>query len=447
MVPLAVSGPFRRLLDGLGNKWTAAVIDLLARRDARFSDLLADCKVTPKMLTRVLRDLEAEGILTRGAWPGQTGHPRYQLTARGHTLHTHLKALEGWIEGAAVQPPAPDPAAGPRADASGAATASPPAVTETEADDTSSFTWGHPRVHLALATASMERTRRLLAAVLGTPVPDTSAAEIVRDGARHPLEVCAWRFENLVLELVASTDGSGPVAEFTRRRPAGIHHFSYYVGHSAEPRSRWLAQQADGVVWGHGTYAAFDFLDDLGVNISVADRAGIPANSWPVVEVPRSSPFFHVTHLGVLVTDIRRTLATYQRIFGGPAPRVRHYTPVFTPVTSADARAAIHLATCEQPNVAVQYCEPSGDSPLSRFLAAGGSGVFALDFNVGERLSEVAAHLATLGGRPIVETPKGDFVLVQMPPETGFSIGLSGRVASKASRTHRPDQPPSRRTA
>lgn len=445
MVPLAVSGPLRHLLDGLGNKWTAAVIDLLARHDARFSDLLADCQVTPKMLTRVLRNLEADGILVRGAWPGQTGHPRYQLTARGHTLHAHIKALEAWTEGATLQPPEPGPAPRPRPEV--ASTAADQVAAAAQAGDPGGFSWGHPRVHLALATADMDRTRHLLAAVFGTPVPDASATEIMRDNVRYPLAVCAWRFENLVLELVASTDGTGPVAEFTRRRPAGVHHFSYYVGHSAEPRSRWLAQQADGVVWGYGTYAAFDFLDELGVNISVADRAGIPANSWPVVEVPRTSPFFHVTHLGVLVSDIRRTLATYQRVFGGPAPRVRHYTPAFTPVTQADARAAIHLATCEQPNVAVQYCEPAGDSPFGRFLTSGGSGVFALDFNVGDRLGEVAAQLSALGGQSIVEGPKGDFLLVQMPPETGFSIGLSGRVGAKTSRTHAVEHAPSRRTA
>ncbi|MGE0392099.1 MAG: winged helix-turn-helix transcriptional regulator [Vicinamibacterales bacterium] len=434
MPPLAVSGPLRRLLDGLGNKWTAAVIDLLARRDARFSDLLADCHVTPKMLTRVLRDLEADGIVARGAWPGQTGHPRYRLTVAGHALHAHLKALEAWTEATGARPPAPA-SAPPAALGTTGAAAEP-------ADEPGAFVWGHPRVHLALATATMEHTRRLLAGVLGTPVPGVSTTEIMREGVRYGLQVCAWRFENLVLELVASTDGLGPFAEYTRRRPAGVHHFSYYVGHSAEPRSRWLAQRADGVVWGHGTYAAFDFLSDLGVNISVADRAGIPANSWPVVEVPRSSPFFHVTHLGVLVHDLHRTLATYQGIFGGPAPRVRHYTPPFMPSARAGGEAAIHVATCEQPNVAVQYCEPSGESPLRRFLAAGGSGVYTLDFNVGDRLAEVTASLAALGGEPIIEGPKGDYVLVQMPPETGFSIGLWGRAAAKASRTV-----PSRRSA
>jgi len=433
VTPLAVDGPLRRLLDTLGNKWTAAVIDLLARDDARFSDLLAGCQVTPKMLTRVLRDLEADGIVARGAWPGQTGHPRYQLTARGHALYQHLKALAAWTVDASLQTPEArvSPRARPETPGDGAvrAGASDPG------HDAGAFAWGRPRVHLALATAAMDSSRRLLAAVFGTSVPEASPTEIIRDGVAYGLEVCAWRFENLVLELVGSRDHAGPFAEFTRRRPAGIHHFSYYVGRSVEARTRWLAQQADGVVWQHGTYAAYDFQDDLGLNICVSDRTTIPANSWPVMEIPRASPFFHVTHLGILVSDIHRALTAYQRIFGGPVPRVRHFTPPFAPTPQSHGHGAVHLATCEQPNVAVQFCEPSGENPFGRFLEAGGNGVFALDFNVGERLPEVVTRLQALGGQVILEGPKADYALVQMPGEAGFSVGLSGRATSKASRS------------
>lgn len=442
MAPLAVTGPLRRLLDMLGNKWTATIIDLLARRDARFSDLLAEGRVTPKMLTRVLRDLETEGIVIRGAWPGQSGYPRYQLSPRGHALHAHLHGLDRWANDLSQVAAPALAASGPQP------TPAPDTATPADgSDEAGVFTWGRPRMHIAIATATLDRSRRLLASLFGTLVPETRTNEIMRDGVRYTIEVCAWRFENMVLELVGSRDDDGPFAEFTRRRPAGVHHLSYYVGRSAGPRTRWLAQQADGIVWGHGTYAAFDFQEDLGVNISVADRTAISANAWPVVEVPRSSPFFHVAHLGVLVSDVHRALSTYQRVFGGPPARIKHFTPAFTSAAAAAPGAAVRLATCEQPNVALQFAEPSGQSPFGRFLEHGGNGVYALDFHVGDHLPDVLDQLSTLGARPIVRTPKEDVVVLEMPIETGFSIGLIGRMTSRASRTPARNTLAARRTA
>jgi DNA-binding HxlR family transcriptional regulator len=85
-----------RTLETVGDRWSLLIVrDLLAGR-RRFSDLRRLLtNVTPKWLTIRLRQLEAEGIVTREQAAGRR-EVWYELTEKGRELAPILEALVAW---------------------------------------------------------------------------------------------------------------------------------------------------------------------------------------------------------------------------------------------------------------------------------------------------------------------------------------------------------------
>ena len=52
--------------------------------------------ISQKMLTRTLRNLEADGLVARHAYAEVPPRVEYELTARARTLTPHLNALVQW---------------------------------------------------------------------------------------------------------------------------------------------------------------------------------------------------------------------------------------------------------------------------------------------------------------------------------------------------------------
>lgn len=60
----------RRILDRIGNKWALLVVATLDDTALRFTDLQAQIPgISQRMLTRTLRLLERDGLVTRTAYP------------------------------------------------------------------------------------------------------------------------------------------------------------------------------------------------------------------------------------------------------------------------------------------------------------------------------------------------------------------------------------------
>ena len=55
-------------------------------------------KITQKMLTQQLRELERDGIVHREVYPVVPPKVEYSLTEHGRTLFPILKAMEDWGE-------------------------------------------------------------------------------------------------------------------------------------------------------------------------------------------------------------------------------------------------------------------------------------------------------------------------------------------------------------
>ncbi|NIY76401.1 helix-turn-helix transcriptional regulator [Thalassospira sp. HF15] len=91
--------PVEGALDVIGGKWKGVVIFHLLDGTKRFNELRRLMPgVTQRMLTRQLRELEADGLVHREVYAEVPPRVEYSLTAKGETLRGIILALKDWGE-------------------------------------------------------------------------------------------------------------------------------------------------------------------------------------------------------------------------------------------------------------------------------------------------------------------------------------------------------------
>ena len=81
----------------LGGSWKMTVVKHLTERTHRFGELRrAVGPVTPRVLTRQLRELETDGVLCRTVYPEVPPRVEYSLTPLGRTLAPLVAQLNEW---------------------------------------------------------------------------------------------------------------------------------------------------------------------------------------------------------------------------------------------------------------------------------------------------------------------------------------------------------------
>ncbi|MDA8283282.1 MAG: helix-turn-helix domain-containing protein [Actinomycetota bacterium] len=95
---MKVACPTRQVLDRVADKWTMLVILALEQHGTlRFSELRRQVEgVTQKMLTKTLRGLERDGMLTRTVIPTVPVTVKYALTDLGRRLSTAVGVIREW---------------------------------------------------------------------------------------------------------------------------------------------------------------------------------------------------------------------------------------------------------------------------------------------------------------------------------------------------------------
>ena len=90
--------PTRDTLELLSGKWKILIImALVVKGRSRFMELVRDIgTITPKMLSKELRDLEQHQLVSRTVLPTIPVTVEYELTAYGHTLQPVLGAMRDW---------------------------------------------------------------------------------------------------------------------------------------------------------------------------------------------------------------------------------------------------------------------------------------------------------------------------------------------------------------
>jgi len=91
--------PTRQVLDCIADKWTVLIIRRLADGTLRFAQLKrAVDGISQKVLTRTLRDLERDGIVTRRVYASVPPKVEYTLTALGRSLCSLVAEICDWAE-------------------------------------------------------------------------------------------------------------------------------------------------------------------------------------------------------------------------------------------------------------------------------------------------------------------------------------------------------------
>lgn len=89
----------REVLERIADKWTLLVLDALEPGEMRFTRLREKVGgVSQKMLTKTLRQLERDGLVTRTVHPVVPPHVDYKLTPLGESLAESVCSVWLWVE-------------------------------------------------------------------------------------------------------------------------------------------------------------------------------------------------------------------------------------------------------------------------------------------------------------------------------------------------------------
>ncbi|GAB18513.1 hypothetical protein GOEFS_055_00260 [Gordonia effusa NBRC 100432] len=81
----------------LGGSWKMTIVKNLLDGTMRYGELCrAVGPVTPRVLTRQLRELECDGIVRRTSYPEVPPKVEYSLTDQGRALAPFVSALNDW---------------------------------------------------------------------------------------------------------------------------------------------------------------------------------------------------------------------------------------------------------------------------------------------------------------------------------------------------------------
>lgn len=90
----------REIIGRVADKWTMLALEVLEEhgrlRFTRLGDLIGG--VSQKMLTKTLRQMEADGLVVRTVYPVVPPRVEYELTDRGHSLGAAFCGVWQWAE-------------------------------------------------------------------------------------------------------------------------------------------------------------------------------------------------------------------------------------------------------------------------------------------------------------------------------------------------------------
>lgn len=89
--------PVNYTLKIVGGRWKLAILWQLADQKLRFGELKRKIgKISDKMLSQQLRELEADGIVNRKVYPEVPPKVEYSMTTKGRKLKPTLNAMLEW---------------------------------------------------------------------------------------------------------------------------------------------------------------------------------------------------------------------------------------------------------------------------------------------------------------------------------------------------------------
>lgn len=96
---ISICPKYHKAVELVGRRWTGAILSALLKGATRFTDIVhAVPGLSDRLLSERLKELEAEGIVTRIVHPETPVRIEYQLTEKGLELNSVADALTNWAE-------------------------------------------------------------------------------------------------------------------------------------------------------------------------------------------------------------------------------------------------------------------------------------------------------------------------------------------------------------
>ncbi len=93
----AYCATYQRAVEIIGRRWTGEIIRALLAGKSRFSEFTATIPgLSDRLLSERMKELEAEGIVSRCVSPDTPVRVDYRLTDKGEDLLEVVDALEAW---------------------------------------------------------------------------------------------------------------------------------------------------------------------------------------------------------------------------------------------------------------------------------------------------------------------------------------------------------------
>ena len=90
---------FHKTIELVGKRWTGAIVQLLMAGPQRFTVLRGAVPgLHDRLLSERLKELEAEGLVTRRVYPETPVHIEYALTEKGRGLEKVFAELHRWAD-------------------------------------------------------------------------------------------------------------------------------------------------------------------------------------------------------------------------------------------------------------------------------------------------------------------------------------------------------------
>ncbi len=97
--PLTRCARYEKASELMGKRWTGIILRILLAGPQRFGELgEAIGGISERVLSERLKELEAEGVVTRHVDPGPPIRVEYQLTEKGQALWKVVDELGKWAE-------------------------------------------------------------------------------------------------------------------------------------------------------------------------------------------------------------------------------------------------------------------------------------------------------------------------------------------------------------
>ena len=96
---------FHHAVEVIGRRWSGAIVRSMLAGNTRFGEILQTIPgLSDRLLSERLKELEAEGIVTRTVVPQTPVQIDYRLTDKGRDLARVIRAVSEWAEAWPVSP-------------------------------------------------------------------------------------------------------------------------------------------------------------------------------------------------------------------------------------------------------------------------------------------------------------------------------------------------------